>query len=212
MNEKSNGPVFDLCPLSVLATAKPRTRAGLAPEYEAPNGSATIPLPPPPPCIMKSPFQASASGRARAKPMPNSWPSAPLRRLITPSTRQCSGRAPLYRGAPGNGGGMAAPAGIRAALVISTPSMCRPARFAQESAGSAWVRPDAQNAVIATERILVCMVIVSTLRFIISQIRDASPQRDVSSWNHRPLRTTTDAGYLAASTTPTVNPFNGLSF
>src|ERR1039457_2859924 len=211
MNEKSNGPVFDLCPLSVLATAKPRTRAGLAPEYEAPNGSATIPFPPPPPCIMKSPFQASASGRARAKPMPNSWPSAPLRRLITPSTRQCSGRAPLYRGAPGNGGGMAAPAGIRAALVISTPSMCRPARLAQASAGPAWVRPDAQNAVIATERILVCIVIVSTLGFIISQIRDDSSQCDVSR-ESPPRRTTTDEGYLAASTTLTVNPFNGLSF
>src|ERR1039458_4115302 len=135
MNEKSNGPVFDLCPLSVLATAKPRTRAGLAPEYEAPNGSATTPLPPPPPCIMKSPFQASFSGRASAKPIPNSSPPAPLRRLMTPSTRQCAGNGPEPR-APGYIGGMVVPAETGAVLVISTPSILRLARSAQETVDS----------------------------------------------------------------------------
>src|ERR1035441_3859117 len=53
--------------------------------------------------------------------MPNSWPSTPLRRSITPSTRQCAGNGPIP-GAPGYGGGTVVPAGTSAALVILVPS------------------------------------------------------------------------------------------
>src|SRR5215469_18607641 len=137
MNVKSKGPVFALCPVSVLATANPRTRAGLSPEYDAPAGYATAPLPPPPPCIMKSPFQASFSGRVIANPIPNSSPPAPLRRWIMPSTRQCAGNGPMG-GAPGYSDGTVVPAGMSSALVISTPSILRLARPAQEFAGCAF--------------------------------------------------------------------------
>src|ERR1035437_177324 len=122
-----------------------------------------MPLPPPPPCIMKSLFQVAGSGRARAKPMPNSWPSMPLRRLIIPSTRQCAGNGPRP-GAPGYGGGMVVPAGTSAALVISTPSILRPARAAQGSADSGWAANGAHNTAASKSASLQCVMISLLLR------------------------------------------------
>src|ERR1035437_3715307 len=117
-----------------------------------------MPLPPPPPCIMKSLFQVAGSGRARAKPMPNSWPSMPLRRLIIPSTRQCAGNGPRP-GAPGYGGGTVVPAETSAALVISTPSILRPARAAQGSAESDWAGKGSHNTAATRCESLQCVMI-----------------------------------------------------
>src|ERR1019366_5849259 len=137
-----------------------------------------MPLLPPPPCIMKSPFQVAGSGRARAKPMPNSWPSMPLRRLIIPSTRQCAGNGPRA-GAPGYGGGTVVPAVTSAALVISTPSILRPARAAQGSADSHWAAKGAHNTAASRSESLQCVMIsllsreakVSAARTLLCEVR-----------------------------------------
>src|ERR1035437_4323843 len=137
-----------------------------------------MPLPPPPPCIMKSPFQVAGSGRARAKPMPNSWSSMPLRRLIIPSTRQCAGNGPRP-GAPGYGGGTVVPAETSAALVISTPSILRPARAAQGSADSHWAAKGAHNTAASRSESLQCVTIsllsreanVSAARTLLCEVR-----------------------------------------
>src|ERR1035437_9449488 len=116
-----------------------------------------MPLPPPPPCIMKAPFQEAVSGKARAKPMPNSWPSAPRRRLMTPSTRQCAGNGPMPA-APGYGGGTVVPAGTSAALVISTPSILRPARAVQGSADCDWAARGAISTAASRSDSLQCVI------------------------------------------------------
>ena len=103
-------------------------RAGVSPAAFNPRGGITTPLLPPPPCIRKSPFHLS--GMANAKVIPNSSPSTPVRRFITPSTRQYAGRGALRVWFQGIAS--VVPAAMAAALVISTFSALKFARFAQE--------------------------------------------------------------------------------
>src|SRR4029450_8947944 len=90
--------------------------AGVSPAALRPSGGSTTPLLPPPPCIRKSLFHLS--GIASANVIPNSSPSTPVRRLITPSTRQYagSGAPPLWP----QGIDSVLPAETGAAFVIST--------------------------------------------------------------------------------------------
>src|ERR1700677_2542878 len=63
--------------------------------------------------------------------MPNSSPPAPVRRLMTPSTRQYAGSTRFFGGVV-NGIGTVLPAGTDAALAISTPGALKLTRSAQE--------------------------------------------------------------------------------
>src|SRR5579863_3638287 len=64
--------------------------------------------------------------------MPNSSPPTPVRRLISPSTRQYAGRTRFFGGVV-KGMGTVLPAGTGAALTISTPGALKLIRLAQES-------------------------------------------------------------------------------
>src|SRR5215467_14125109 len=107
------------CPVSVVTTANPRSSAGVAPAACAPSGNSTLPFNPPPPCCRNRPFQSS--GRLMANLMPYGLPSAPVRRSMTPSTRQYAGNfsGDAGPGPPGPAGGGEEPAAVQSAFVIS---------------------------------------------------------------------------------------------
>src|ERR1035437_3301970 len=76
---------------------------------------------------------------------------------MTPSTRQCAGNGPMPA-APGYGGGTVVPAGTSAALVISTPSILRPARAVQGSADCDWAARGAISTAASRSDSLQCVI------------------------------------------------------
>ena len=129
MKSKSKGPRWLLWPVSVLTTANPRISAGVSPAAFRPSGGITVPFPPPPPCIRKSPFHLLGHGERKvdAKLLAANSGAA-IDHALDPAIgrKRCAVTGP-------HGFGSVVPAAIGAALEISTPGALKCIRSPHET-------------------------------------------------------------------------------
>src|SRR4051812_40399935 len=140
---------------------------------------------------------------ANANVIPNSSPPTPVRRLITPSTRQYAGSGPIC---PAHGTLSMVPASIAAAFVISTFGVLKFIRLAHEPGCCAQIQPAEANiqSIVFRNRKPILSLFLLRLASQASRVEPHSTLLRVAN-DERPMMSTEAQAYSGSIICPLIS-------